>query len=115
MIKDNFFHLYQEDYHLPAGNISSKNNNVEVYRGGVYKEIASTSSEKLILYPDLDSECVLFCSRDDKSFSRKAVLQDEGAGRPQHPRKERATIRSTQISEVLSTTCAQTSLLHSSG
>lgn len=81
MIKDSFFHLYQEVYNLPAGNISSKNNNAEVYRGGGYKEISSTSSEQLILYPDLDSECVMFYSRDDKSFSQKAVLQERGVGR----------------------------------
>lgn len=56
MIKDSFiFYLYLEVQNLPAGNIFSQNNNVEVYRGGGYKETSSASSEKLTLYPDLGS------------------------------------------------------------
>lgn len=69
MIKDNFSHLPWEVFNLPAGNIFSENNNVKVYKGGGgYKEISSTASEKFMLYPDLDLECVVFCSRDNKSF-----------------------------------------------
>lgn len=56
MIKDTFiFYLDLEVQNLPAGNIFSQNNNVEVYRGGGYKETRSASSERLTLYPDLDS------------------------------------------------------------
>lgn len=68
-------------------------------RVGGYKEISSTCSEKLIWYPDLDSER-MFGSRDDKSFSRKATLHDQGAGGPSPLCEERVTMGSMQITEV---------------
>lgn len=66
MIKYNFFHLYQEVYNLPAGNIFFKSNNVKVYRIEGCKEISSISSKKSILYPELDLQHTMFCSRGDK-------------------------------------------------
>lgn len=83
MIKDTFiFYLDLEVQNLSSGNIFSQNNNVEVYRGGGYKETCMLSQKSLRYIQTLIPLCVLFCSGDDKSFYSKVALHDGRAGKP---------------------------------